>query len=482
MGEVASPVRVGDLLAGKYRIDRVLGAGGMGVVVAATHEELDQRVAIKFLLPAALENADVVARFKREARAAVKIQSEHVAHVIDVGTLESGAPYMVMEYLEGIDLAQKISDVQRLSVGETVQCILEACEALAEAHAAGIVHRDLKPANLFLAKRADKTSMVKVLDFGISKSALGGAGGITSTQAVMGSPYYMSPEQLMSAKHVDHRSDIWSLGIVMYESLVGTPPYLGDTMPEIVAKILQAGVPSIHAQRDDVPAELDAVIAKCLAKDASARYRDVAELANALGAFAPNGQRSLDRISRVLGGSVRPAAVTPIASAATPTVGGMTAAMPLQNRVTPTPGTTAPAWAGTQIGIPKKSNARWIAIGAVAIAGVAAIVVVGLSHRESSPPNNASVGIVASVAPDPTPEPIASIIPAPPALDTPSSASTHTSTIPPPLVTRPAIAVTTTTHPTATAAKSIVSASPPPPTAPPATTQPQQGSLHMGIK
>jgi len=206
MSQAEAPVEVGQMLAGKYRIDRVLGAGGMGVVVAATHVQLDQKVAIKFLLPVALANADVVARFQREARACVKITSEHVARVIDVGTLDTGAPYMVMEYLEGTDLAHRIVEGQ-LSVREAVRFVLEACEALAEAHAAGIIHRDLKPANLYLARRADKTSMVKVLDFGISKTiSAGGAspsfggGAMTSTQAVMGSPYYMSPEQLMSAK------------------------------------------------------------------------------------------------------------------------------------------------------------------------------------------------------------------------------------------------------------------------------------------
>ena len=206
--ESGAPVEVGEVVAGKYRVDRVLGTGGMGVVLAATQVDLDRRVAIKFLLPAALKNPEVVARFSREARSAAKIQSEHVARVIDVGVLPTGAPYMVMEYLDGSDLAQRISAGERLPLAEAVRYVLEACEALAEAHAAGIVHRDLKPANLFLARRPDRTSSVKVLDFGISKSPVGD-GGITSTQAVMGSPLYMSPEQLVSAKRVDHRTDIW---------------------------------------------------------------------------------------------------------------------------------------------------------------------------------------------------------------------------------------------------------------------------------
>src|SRR5450432_1961704 len=198
-----TPVSEGQILAGKYRVEKVLGSGGMGVVVAAWHLELEQRVAVKFLHPLAMERPDTAERFRREARSAAKIRSEHVARVIDVGIMEGGLPYMVMEHLDGHDVSE---EMQRglLSISNAIDFTLQAVEALAEAHAAGIVHRDLKPANLFLALRPDKTSMVKVLDFGISKSNFGG-GSNTSTQAVMGSPYYMSPEQLMSAKHVDHQ-------------------------------------------------------------------------------------------------------------------------------------------------------------------------------------------------------------------------------------------------------------------------------------
>ena len=301
---MSAPVSVGDVVGRKYRIDRVLGEGGMGVVVAATDTQLERRVAIKFLLPGALANPEIVARFSREARAAAKIQSEHVVRVIEVGELDTGTPYMVMEYLEGRDLAERIRS-ERVSASDAARFVLQACEALAEAHAAGIVHRDLKPANLFLAQQPDRSVSVKVLDFGISKAPVG-SGGITSTQAVMGSPHYMSPEQLVSAKHVDHRSDVWSLGIVLYEMLAGSPPFTGDTMPEIVAKILQSPLPSLHAVRPDVPAEIEQVIARCTAKDPTARFRDVAELAHALVAFAPDAVRSADRATRILGRSVAP--------------------------------------------------------------------------------------------------------------------------------------------------------------------------------
>src|SRR5262245_30981682 len=198
--DIESIVKPGDVLAGKYLVERVLGVGGMGVVVAATHTQLDQRVAIKFLLPSMLSNREVVERFQREARAAAKIKSEHVVRVSDVGTLDSGIPYIVMEFLEGGDLGELLSRRGILPIPLAIDYLLEACEALAEAHAAGIVHRDLKPANLFLARRTDETDIVKVLDFGISKQHTGDAlmasPSLTKTTDVFGSPTYMSPEQL----------------------------------------------------------------------------------------------------------------------------------------------------------------------------------------------------------------------------------------------------------------------------------------------
>jgi serine/threonine protein kinase len=303
--EVAAGVQAGDLLAGKYLIDKVLGAGGMGVVVAAHHIHLDEKVAIKFLLPDAIGNPEAMARFSREARAASKIKSEHVARVIDVGTLENGAPYIVMEYLEGGDLANWLQRQGALSIEDAVEFVLQACEALADAHGLGIVHRDLKPSNLFWVRGTDGMISIKVLDFGISKitglSSSGPDMAMTRTAAVMGSPYYMSPEQMQSSRDVDARADIWAIGVILYEFLAGRAPFRGDTLPEVCMSVSTKLPPPLRGVRPDVPAKLEGVILKCLEKDRNNRYVHVAELAVALAEFGPRRSRtSVDRIGRII--------------------------------------------------------------------------------------------------------------------------------------------------------------------------------------
>ena len=303
MSEPQAPVEVGQILDQKYRVDRILGVGGMGVVVAATHVTLDEKVAIKFLLPDAKANPEVVNRFAREARAASKIKGEHVARVSDVGTLATGEPYMVMEYLQGNDLAAEIEKRGKIPPPEAVSYVLQACSALAEAHGLGIVHRDLKPANLFLTRRPDGTECIKVLDFGISKMAAPGSNdaGLTRTQSSMGSPLYMSPEQMTSSKNVDARADIWSMGVVLYELLSGTSPFLGETLPEVCAKILQETPAPLTSA--EIPAELAAVVQRCLQKSPAARFASMGELAAALVPFAnEEGRIAAKRIRRLQGG------------------------------------------------------------------------------------------------------------------------------------------------------------------------------------
>jgi eukaryotic-like serine/threonine-protein kinase len=300
------PVHEGDVIAGKYRVERVLGVGGMGIVVSAMHAELDQRVAIKVLLPAAAKNPAVIARFSREARAAAKIKSEHVVRVSDVGSLDSGLPFIVMEHLDGQDLSQILETQGKFLPGKAVDHVLQACEALAEAHAAGFVHRDLKPGNLFLARQPDGSEIVKVLDFGISKAAISDEdaasakpGSLTRTTDVFGSPLYMSPEQLKSSRDVDARADIWALGVILYELIGGKPPFDRPTIAETFGAILYEKAPSLASE--GVAADLSAVVLRCLEKDAAARYANVAELAKALLPFAEHATRhSVDRASRVL--------------------------------------------------------------------------------------------------------------------------------------------------------------------------------------
>jgi serine/threonine-protein kinase len=280
------------VLAGKYSVERVIGSGGMGVVVVAVHVDLYERVALKFLLPEAAMNQEAVARFSREARAAFKLKSEHVARVIDVGQLDGGLPYMVMEFLDGSDLDSLVEEGQKIPVEDAVEYILQACEAVAEAHTLGIIHRDLKPANLFLTRRRDGTACVKVLDFGLSKVGVSiepkrrGAS-MTGTRQMLGSPLYMPPEQMLSPRDVDARSDVWALGAILFELLTNSPPFVADTLPELQRHVLSAAPQKLAALRPDAPPGLEAVIEKCLQKDRANRYSNVADLAGALAPFGP---------------------------------------------------------------------------------------------------------------------------------------------------------------------------------------------------
>jgi serine/threonine-protein kinase len=259
----------------------------MGVVYAARHELLGQRVALKLIRPEYAARAESVARFLNEARAAASIDNEHVARVLDVGMLESGLPYMVLEYLDGTDLANALHTRGPLPVADVADYLLQSIEAVAHAHAAGIVHRDLKPSNIFLARRPDGTSRVKVLDFGISKitGADGPTANITRTHAMLGSPAYMSPEQLRDAKSVDQRSDIWALGVVAYELLTGRLPFDANNSVALFAAIQESEPVSVRTWRKDVGYELDAIVAKCLRRLPEERFVSVTELAFALAPF-----------------------------------------------------------------------------------------------------------------------------------------------------------------------------------------------------
>lgn len=304
--ESAPGIAEGDLVAGKYRVERVLGEGGMGVVVAARHEELGQRVAIKILRHEISRMDGALERFLREARAAARIESDHVARVFDVGKLGSDSAFMVMEHLEGADLEKLLERRGRLDVAETVDYVLEALEAVAHAHASGMVHRDLKPSNLFLAEKSDGTRRIKVLDFGISKAEDGFASTksstLTSPQALLGSPAYMAPEQIRSSKSVDQRADIWSLGVILYELLSGVSPFAGETVGETFALVIDAAPTPLRERRPEVPEVLAAAVARCLDPDRDTRFVNVADLAAAIAPYGSARAPELcTRIARVLG-------------------------------------------------------------------------------------------------------------------------------------------------------------------------------------
>ena len=282
--DAVAPILPGETLAGKYRVERVLGRGGMGIVVAARHLELDERVAIKFLLG---EHSDGSAeRFLREGRAAAKVKGEHVCRVFDFGRLETGEPYIVMDHLEGQDLARKLEREGPQPFAKVVGWVIEACDALADAHATGIIHRDLKPANIFLAERADGSSCAKILDFGISKLAR--AETMTGPATTMGSPVYMSPEQMESARDVDARSDVWSLGVLMYELIAGRPPFVGGSMVQLTVLVRERREEPLELVVPGVPEGLARVVTRCLQKKPDDRFATVADLATALAPYAPD--------------------------------------------------------------------------------------------------------------------------------------------------------------------------------------------------
>jgi serine/threonine-protein kinase len=299
-------IHIGDCIAGKYLVVRALGKGAMGVVFEAKHLALRQSVAIKFLLPEHAAMATASSRFLCEARAAGRIRSEHVTRILDTDVLPSGLPYIVMEFLSGMTLAECLQRRGRLAQKEAVDLLLQAAVGVAEAHAAGIVHRDLKPANLFVTTGSDRQPLVKVLDFGISKIRDNQAdGAITHRDSVLGSPHYMSPEQMRAPDSVDERSDIWSLGVILFELLSGNVPFPGRTLLAIFTEGLKA--PDLSLQCPEIPPELAAVVMRCLARQRSERFGCISELARAL---LPFGSRaavgSVERINRIAGGPNEP--------------------------------------------------------------------------------------------------------------------------------------------------------------------------------
>ena len=278
--------RIDTLLDGKYEIVRVLGAGGMGKVYEARHKEIGRRVAVKFLLPEFAAHPEVTRRFKNEARAAGKLDHENIAAVHDIGQAIDGSSYLVMDYLDGHDCENLLAREGPLPVPRVIGLILQVCRGLQAAHAAGIVHRDLKPANLYIVKRADRTDWIKILDFGIAKLRSSEETADTATGLAMGTAHYMSPEQARGDKSVDQRTDVYALGVILYELLSGKKPHTGDSYLEIIFSILHTEPAPLESLRKGLPAALVSVVRKAMCMDLDRRYPTVADLAEALVPFA----------------------------------------------------------------------------------------------------------------------------------------------------------------------------------------------------
>ena len=454
MPSVAEEPREGQLVGGRYRLIQPLGAGGMGSVWRATHLGLGVIVAVKFLSQALAGHAEAHARFAREASTAAMVRGRHVVDVLDFGVDELGRPFLAMELLSGEDLANRVVRLGRLPPEQVVEIIEQASRGLAKAHASGVVHRDLKPANLFLTARADGTPLIKVLDFGISKTLDEGATPLTTTHGAMGSPMYMSPEQIRSAKRVDARTDIWSLGVILYELLADATPFEADTTSAMLAAIVADPPIPLRSRRADVPAALEQVIARCLEKDPTRRFASLAELSAALAPFAPEQARvSVPRIARVLGAAGPPQteAAPPRSLAATM---GETRGRPPETADTapavssPTtakqdgapPDAWVPSFTGTPVGTPaatpagtqapaRSARGVLIAVAATGLVGLAATtLVVGRTRSTDASGASGPASGATTAAPSEPARPAlpASSSPAAPSASTAPAASTTT--------------------------------------------------------
>lgn len=404
-------LQVGDMIANKYRVDGVLGIGGMAVVLAATQVDLDRLVAVKVIRAELAANPGALERLLLEAKLTARLRSEHTCRVLDVGALPQGSPYIVMEYLEGSDLGALLTQEGPLDIATAVDFILEACEAIAEAHAFNIVHRDLKPENLFVTKLPDGSPTIKVLDFGISKQLGGRTTGraLTNPSAALGSPHHMAPEQMQTPRDADARSDVWAIGTILFELLTGRSAFEGETLPAVCIAVMTATPQRASELRSDVPERLSRVIARCLNKAPADRYSSIADLAAELAPFGSfKAPAALQRIERVLAGNrehgrdfggepaalLREGASTPSALQEQP---GMR--LRLEDR---TPHTATAA-----IRAPAPQRSSWMMVGLVGLSIVAVLVTARLvrdRQARSEPSVLISAAVENSPASKPAPE------------------------------------------------------------------------------
>jgi serine/threonine-protein kinase len=425
----------------------------MGVVYAVHHEILDQRMALKILAPDVAQQSTAVARFLNEARLAARLRSDHLCQVLDAGVTENGLPFIAMELLEGCDLARLLYERRApLPVGEAVEYIVQTLDAVAEAHARGVVHRDLKPSNLFLTQLPGAPPVIKVLDFGISKSddAFGTGhvpANITSSRAIIGSPTYMSPEQIQNVRKTDHRADIWSTGVILYELMSGVLPFRGETPGEIFVQIIEGQATPLSKLRPEVPAALSDIVARCLRRNVDERFENVVALAEALAPYAwYKHHESLARMRRSVG--VRRPGVTPGTSSASVPPAAMTGSA-----------VKAPGHDGGPANKVLLALAAVVPLVLIPLAGILVVQRVGLAHRPPAEPTQTA----AQEVPSPSAELPAETTPVPASAAPPAPTDTVL-VVPPPSV-------------TATTPAEEIPATAPSPTAQPVHVPPKKRSI-----
>jgi eukaryotic-like serine/threonine-protein kinase len=401
----------GDILEGKYRIVRMIGEGGMGAVFEGENMAIHRRVAIKVLHPAASGNADAVMRFEREAQAAGRIGSDHILEVLDLGRMPDGARYMVMEFLDGEPLSQRIRGLGRMRPEQIVPLAQQILIGLGAAHAASIVHRDLKPDNIFILKeKAGRRDFVKLIDFGISKfNALSGDMSMTRTGAVMGTPYYMSPEQAKGSGVVDHRSDLYAVGVILYEAATGQVPFEASTFNELLFKIVLSTPPPLRDVVPDIDPRFAAVVEKAMAREPNDRFASASDMLAALGEVLAGG---------VASGAALGATVEPKQLATSTLVAPVTAAQ------------TQGGFSASQLDRPAAAPAKKAPVGI--IAGAATLLLVGVAFGAYKLVATGSDGAAASSGaaerpkpPEQGPTPIApEAAPPPPVPAAPSAIAT----------------------------------------------------------